>query len=133
VRNEELKKTIAVVEERVKVDKSVETTARIRVKKTVEEVEEPIAATLHSEDYHVERIAKNEFIEKAPPPVKNENDRIIVSVVEERLVVEKKLFLVEEIHLIKTNHTSEFHDKVILKKEAIDVTRESNLDNKNNT
>jgi stress response protein YsnF len=127
VQNKELKKTIAVIEEHTKVDKSVETTGRLHVKKTVEEVEEPIAATLHSEGYRVERVAKNEFIEQAPPPVRNETDRIIVSVIEERLVVEKKLFLIEEIHLIKTNRTSHFRDKVILKKEAIDV-RKSALD-----
>jgi stress response protein YsnF len=119
------KKTFAVIEEHVKVDKALETTATVNVKKTVQEVEEPIAATLHSEGYRIERMAKNELIEKAPPPVRNETDRIIVSVIEERLVVEKKLFLIEEIHLIKTNHTSEYQDKVILKKEAVNVTRKS--------
>ena len=116
---------IEVVEERLNVRKSFVTTGSLSVKKRVEERMEPIVATLSAEGYTVERVPKNEAIENAPDPIKNEADRIVISVVEERLVVEKRLFLVEEIHLIRQTVSSEYREEVRLRKEVVDVERKT--------
>jgi uncharacterized protein (TIGR02271 family) len=118
-------KTIKVIEEQLIVDKSIVTTGSLHVKKRVEETVQPIVMSLAKEAYDVKRVPKNELVEKAPDAIRNEGDRIIISVVEERVVVEKKLFLVEEIHLIKDKQTSEYRDQVTLKKEVVDVERKA--------
>jgi uncharacterized protein (TIGR02271 family) len=122
--------TIKVVEEQLTVDKSVVTTGSLHVRKRLEETVEPIVMLLANETYTIERFPKNELVEKAPDPIRNEGDRIIVSVMEERVVVEKKLFLVEEIHLVKNNQTSEYRDEVKLKREVVDVERKSHPGNR---
>ena len=121
--NEKL--SIPVIEERLTVNKVVKTTSSLHVRKSVEEVTTPVEATLTSESYTIERIPKNEFIEKAPDPMRNEGDRIIVPVVEERLVVEKRLVLVEEIHMIKKQELRDYRDEVALRREVVEVERKS--------
>ena len=123
--DEEQEHKIEIVEERLNVSKSFVTTGSLSVRKRVEEHLEPVVETLAAERYTVERIPKNEAVEKAPDPVKNEGDWIVISVVEERLVVKKQLFLVEEIHLIKQTLNSEYRDEVTLRKEVVDVERKT--------
>jgi len=53
------------------------------------------------EHVEVTRVSINREVAEAPP-VRTEGDVTIVPIVEERLVVEKRLFLVEELHLTKT-------------------------------
>ena len=118
--------TIPVIEERVSIEKTVVTTGSVHVRKTVEEIVEPVSTLLNSESYDVQRIPKNEVLERAPVGIIEQEDRIIIPVFEERLVVEKRLVLVEEIHLVKRNTSREFKDEVILKKESVTIERKPN-------
>lgn len=113
---------IPIIEERVSVHKA-ETTSSLSVKKTVEEVRQPLSALLHSESYEVQRISKQEVLTEAPHGYRELPDRIIIPVVEEQVVVQKRLVLVEEIHIIKHEVNQEFHDEVTLKKEVVKVER----------
>ncbi len=115
--------TIKVLEEQAAFDKTVKTTGSVHVRKTVKEEIAPVDGTLSSTSYTVERIPKDEAVAMAPEPVRYDGDRMIISVVEERLVVEKRLFLVEEIHLVRKKESKDFHDEVVLKKEVVDVER----------
>lgn len=125
---EDSEHTIKIIEERLDVSKSVATTGSLSVKKKIEERIEPIVATLQSEGYTIERIPKSEVVDKPPEAIKHDGDRIVISVVEERLVVEKRLFLVEEIHLVKHTVATEFRDEVSLRKEVVDVVRNAPSD-----
>ena len=51
-----------------------------------------------NDEVEIERVPRDEEV-AAPPPVREEGDVTIVPVVEERLVVARKLFVVEEIRL----------------------------------
>ena len=59
----------------------------------------------------------------AQPPVRQEGDTTILPVVEETIVVERRLILKEEIH-IQRLHVSERHQEaVILRKQEAVITR----------
>ena len=67
-------------------------------------------------------MAVERFVD-APPPVRREGDTTIVSVVEEVLLVERRLMVREEIRL--TTRRSETHDPrtVSLRREVVHVER----------
>ena len=70
----------------------------------------------------IERVPIGRQIE-AIPPVRQEGDTTILSVVEETLVIERRLILKEEIH-IRRLHVSERHQEaVILRKQEAVITR----------
>jgi uncharacterized protein (TIGR02271 family) len=103
---------IPLVEERVRVGARAVETGRVRVRTVTEAREEIAAADLRREEVEVERVPRDEEVDAAPP-VREEDGVTIVPVVEERLVVEKKLFLVEEIRLRR---------KTVVEREEMPVT-----------
>ena len=96
---------IPLVEERVTAGKRLVETGRVRVRTVLDERSETVAADLLREEIAVERVPVNREVASVPE-VREEGGVTIIPVVEERLVVEKKLFLVEEIRLVR-NRTSE--------------------------
>jgi uncharacterized protein (TIGR02271 family) len=110
---------IPVIEEQISIEKAVVTTGSLHVKKSVEEVIEPLSTLLTSESYDIQRVPKNEILEQAPKAMYEEGDHIVIPVLEERLVVEKRLVLVEEIHLVRRETRREYKDEVALKKERV--------------
>jgi len=100
----------------------VETGAGVRVEKTIEEREESIDEALLREDVDVERVVVNRVVD-APVAVRYEGDTMVVPVLEEVLVVEKRLVLKEEIRI--TRRRSEFRDpqRVVLRREHAAVER----------
>lgn len=95
---------IPIVEEEVEVDKRLVETGHVRVKTSVEEVHEVLRDSVRRGIIDVERRPVGEFV-TATPSVREEGDVLIVPVLEERAVVEKRLFLVEEIHLRRSTET----------------------------
>jgi len=59
----------------------------------------------------------------APPPVRREGETIIVPIVEEVLVVEKRLRLKEEFHITRTTATEQFEQTLTLQREEAVVER----------
>jgi stress response protein YsnF len=120
---EDEKITIPVIEETLEVSKRMVETARVRVNTTVEHRIDIARAVLEHEEVEIRRVVRDEVV-SAPPPVRQEGNVTIVPVVEERLVVEKKLFLVEEIHLKRVHKAREFSQPVELARQRADVVRE---------
>ncbi len=114
---------IPLVEERVTVGKRVVETGEVRVRTVIEERSELAGADLLREKVAVERVPRNEEV-AAVPPVREEDGVTIVPVVEERLVVEKKLFLVEEIRLVRRSVTERLEMPVTLRAQRAVVERE---------
>ena len=114
---------IPLVEERVTVGKRVVETGSVRVRTLLEERSEVAGADLLREKVSVERVARNEEV-AAVPPIREEDGVTIVPVVEERLVVEKKLFLVEEIRLVRRSVTERLEMPVTLRAQRAVVERE---------
>lgn len=95
-------RTISLLEEEVHVGKSEVMTDHIQVRTTVEHRDVVVKGDLKRGDLTVERVAVDVPVAIAPEP-RHEGDTLIVSVVEERLVVEKRLFVVEEVRITRTS------------------------------
>ena len=89
---------IPLVEERLAIEKRQVETGRVRVRVEVDEREEMVSAELRRDEVEVERVPMNIPVREIPS-VRLEGSTTIIPVVEEVVVVEKRLVLVEEIHL----------------------------------
>jgi uncharacterized protein (TIGR02271 family) len=90
--------TVPIAEERAVVEKRRVVTGRVRVQTETAEEQALVPAELEGEAVEIERIPLGHEIDAAPP-VRTEGETKIVPVVEEILVVEKRLVLKEEIHI----------------------------------
>lgn len=102
---------LPVVEEKLVVGREKITTDVVRVRKIVREHEEQVHLMLERESVEVRRVPMERFVDSVPL-VRHEGDVMIVPVVEEVLVVEKRLMLREEVHVRKTR-TTEPHDQTV--------------------
>jgi uncharacterized protein (TIGR02271 family) len=90
--------TIPIVEEHLSVEKRQVATGKVRVRTETEVLEELVQLDLVHDEVEVTRVPVNQEVETAPS-VRHEGDVTIIPVLEERLVVEKRLVLTEEIHV----------------------------------
>jgi uncharacterized protein (TIGR02271 family) len=104
---DEPSETISVVEEQATVDK-VDRTSRVRVRTETETHDTTASAELQGVELEITRVPMNREV-ASMPEVRTEGDVTVLPVVEEVLVVEKRLFLKEEVHVRhrKTNETVE--------------------------
>ena len=114
--------TIPLVEERLEVGKRTVATGTVRLTKTVQEYTEALDETLAARTFDVERIVINQPV-NAPPPVRQEGNTTIYSLVEERLVLTRELVLKEEIRIIQRDIERHDTQVVTLHKEHISVER----------
>ena len=114
---------IPVIQEELLVGKKMVETGKVYISKKVYEEEFIQNEPVTSEEVIVERKEINQYIDVAPPAVRQEGDITIISVIKEVLVVEKRLMLVEELHIKKHKRTDSAMIKEILRKEEINVTR----------
>ncbi len=70
----------------------------------------------------VERVAVGRVVQ-AVPPVRQEGDVTILSVVEEVVVVERRLMLKEELHLRRVRTTQRHVETVTLREQDVSLTR----------
>ncbi|MDB5294431.1 MAG: hypothetical protein JWO31_414 [Phycisphaerales bacterium] len=115
--------TVTLVEERLRVDKQEVETGTVRVRKVVRERQEAVDVPLGRERVEVERVPLNRTVEAAPP-VRQEGDVTIIPVVEEVLVVEKRLVLREEVRITRRRDETREPQTVTLRREEVEVTRE---------
>ena len=94
----------------------------VQVRTVTRENESVVDETLNHKRVQIDRIPIGRQVD-AVPPVRQEGDTTILSVVEETVVVERRLILKEEIH-IRRLHVSERHQEaVILRKQEAVITR----------
>lgn len=113
---------IPVVAEELQVGRRTVETGRVRVRKLVQEHVEQVDEPLLREEVQVERVAINQLIDQAPA-VRDEGDVLIVPVVEEVLVVEKRLMLREELRISKRRISTNESQEVVLRREEVVVER----------
>ena len=115
--------TIPVIHEEVKIEKKVVETARVQIAKVVHENVEQFTIPTIEEKILVERIPKNELVDVLPPAIRYEGEVMIIPVLKEVAVVEKRIMLVEELRVTKHKiEKSETHE-VTLRKEQVEVNR----------
>lgn len=97
-------------------------TGRVRITTHVDERQELIRAALRHEDVVVERVAIGDVVPVAPE-VRMDGDVLVYPVVEEVLVVEKRLVLKEELRISKRSRVETVEREVTLRSEHADVLR----------
>lgn len=115
---------IPVIEEQVHVDKEEVETGSVFIYKDVHEEEVSVDLPFSHEEIEIERVPVNEYAEGTPPPIRYEGEKTIIPVLKEVLVVEKRIMVVEEIHITKRRIENKETQKVILRREEIKVDRE---------
>jgi len=113
---------IPVIHEQATISKRVVETGKVRIAKTVREYEEIVDVPHFQEEVQVDRTPVNQFVETAPQ-VRTDGDTTIIPVLEERYVVEKRLFLVEELHVRKVRTEKHLPQPVKVLKEEVTVER----------
>lgn len=115
---------IPVVEEQLKVDKVWEETGKVVVHKTVHERRELVDPPLLKETVRVERVPVGRYVERAEAP-RHEGTTLIVPLYEEVLVVEKKLLLREELHIIQQREETREPREFTLRSEEVEIERKA--------
>jgi uncharacterized protein (TIGR02271 family) len=113
---------IPVFEETLRVDKTVRDADRVLIKTSVQERTEYAELQLCSGEATIERFAVNRVVD-APPAIRQEGDTIIVPVLEEIMVVEKRLLLKEEIHIRRQEVMQHVSQPVRLRSEEVSLER----------
>lgn len=113
---------IPVIEEQIVVDKYVVERGKVRVSKRISEHEEIVDEPLFHEEVRVERVPVNRIVETAPG-VRNEGDTLVIPIVEERIFVEKRLVLVEELRVKKELVETHQPQTITLRKEQVEINR----------
>jgi uncharacterized protein (TIGR02271 family) len=81
-----------------------------------ETVDEP----LWREEVHVERVPVGRFVDRVPD-TRSEGDLTVVPVLEEVAVVEKRLWLREELHIRRTRVETHAPTTVVLRREEVSI------------
>lgn len=115
---------IPVVQEELHIDKrTVETGRGVRVHKTVTEeairIDEPVA----QRGLEIEHVPINAWVEGPVPVQRHEGDTLVVPVLEEVLVVEKRLRLKEEIRITAKASYRHASEQAVLRSEQVSVER----------
>jgi uncharacterized protein (TIGR02271 family) len=113
---------IPLAEETATVGKQQVVTGRVRVQTVTDTVEELAHADLQQETVEVTRVPVDRIVETAPE-IRTEGELTIVPVLEEVLVVEKRLVLKEELHIRRRTEAETVEVPVTLRKQRAVVER----------
>jgi uncharacterized protein (TIGR02271 family) len=115
---------IPVIEERARVEKKVVERGVVKIDATIKERVETISEALTHEEVEIRHVPVNLEVD-AVPDVRQEGDVVIIPVVEERIVVSKRLVLTEELHVHRRKVSEHASIPVTLRSTDIAVQRES--------
>lgn len=113
---------VPIVEEQLHIEKQKVETGRVRLTKTVQEREVLVTQPVMHEDIQIERVPVNRWLSE-PASVRYEGDIMIIPVMEEVPVVEKRLRLKEELRVTKRQITTQRSEPMRLRSEEVHVER----------
>ena len=113
---------VPVVAEELAVGKREVEAGRVRITKLVREEQQTVDQPLFAEEVVVERVPVNRVVE-GPVQVRHEGETMIVPLLEEVLVVEKRLMVREEVRVTKRRSETHRPQTVTLRKEEVKVER----------
>jgi uncharacterized protein (TIGR02271 family) len=118
---------IPVIVEELDVQKRQVETGKVRITKVVHEQEALIDEPSWHEEVTVTRVPVQRVVD-GPIPVRHEDGTMIVSIMEEVLVVEKRLLLKEELHIRKQRVETHQPQQVTLRSEEAHIERLQNTE-----
>lgn len=113
---------LPIVEEEAHVLKRATDIEHVTVRTLPEQEQVVVRDEVRREHVEIKRVAVEREVDRAPD-VREEDGVTIIPVLEERLVVEKRLFLVEEIHVFRSAHTEAVELPTTLRRTRVDVDR----------
>jgi len=118
----EIDTTIPLAEERVAIGKRSVETGRVRIRTVVDEKLARVSEELERDDVTIERVPVNEEVTQVPE-IREEDGVLIVPLLEEVVVVEKRLVLKEELRVTRMRKRERVEQAVRLKTMDADVHR----------
>jgi len=113
---------VPVVEEEIDATTRAVKTGSVRVDKHVEKRIRRVEAPLIHENVEIRRVPVNKEVTTAPKS-RRMGDTLVIPVVEEELVITKRLMLKEEIHLITHRTKDRSVQEVELNRESAEIRR----------
>jgi len=116
---------VPVVREEVQVDKRVVDTGRgVRIHKTVAEHPCHIDERLTRDELEISHVPVDRIVPlDAAPATRYEGDTLVVPILEEVLVVERRVRIKEEVRITRTRREEHHAETVMLKSEQVSVER----------
>ena len=108
--------------EEVSVAKQRVVTGRVKVGTITKESEQLIEELLEQEHVEVERTPIGKQVDRAPP-VREEGDTLIIPILEEIVVVERRLLLKEEVRVHRKREKQPYQERVVVRKQEAVITR----------
>jgi uncharacterized protein (TIGR02271 family) len=127
--SEETVRAIPVVQEDAFVSKRLVDTEHVRVRTSVDEAPVMVRDTVSRDHVEIKRVTIEREV-AAAPAIREEDGVTIIPVLEERLVVQKRLFLVEEIHVVRASTIDAVELPTTLRGTRVEVDREDLTTNK---
>jgi uncharacterized protein (TIGR02271 family) len=118
------REAIPLAEETLVVGKRQVADGRVRVRTHVSEHTELAALDLTHEEVTVERVPIDREVATAPG-VRHEGDTLVIPVIEETMVLEKRLILREEVRITLHRSTEHVEEPVVLRTVQAVVEREN--------
>ena len=113
---------INVIQEQIKVHKEVVEKGKVHIEKKVHEAIETVQIPLASEEVVIQKIVIQKIVDTMPA-IRYEGDTMIIPVVKEVAVVEKKLMLVEEVYVTKKTSSTTEEVTMPLRREEVNIER----------
>lgn len=116
---------IPVIEEQVHIGvREVDTGRGVRLRTTVTEKLEEVEALLRHDEIEVKHVAIDRLVTPGEAPVSRyEGDTLVVPILEEVLVVEKRIRIKEEVRITRIERHHRHVETVALKAEQVSVER----------
>jgi len=114
---------LPLYEEQASIAKRRIVTGRVQVSRVTSEHEQLIDETLAREQVEIERTPIGKPVQ-ALPSVREEGDTIVIPIVEEVLVVERRLILKEEVRVRRVRSNEAHRERVMLRRQQAVITRD---------
>jgi uncharacterized protein (TIGR02271 family) len=121
-REQQSEQLVPVIQEELDVGKRTVESGRIRVNKRVETTESVIDEPLLQQGYDIQRTAVNRIIEEIPKP-HYDGDTLVLPILEEVLVVEKRLIFREEVRITPVREEVRDPQTHTVRREHVEVER----------
>jgi uncharacterized protein (TIGR02271 family) len=121
--NREVIRIVPIVQEELVVDQQKRETGKVRVHKEVKTREETIDEPGYIEELVFERVPMNKVID-SPRTARYEGKTLVIPLIEEEIVVQKRLVLREELRVTKKRREVRNKQNVVLRKEEVTIDRD---------
>ena len=117
--------TIPIHQESLDIDtRTVDTGRGVRISKTVTELPFEVREILQHDEVSVRHVPIDRIVAVGDAPAaRHEGDTLIIPIVEEVLVMERRLRIKEELHVTTTRRDEHYAETVMLKSEQVHVER----------